>query len=56
MKISTVLKSAAAIAAVGTVAYMVNSASPRTKRKIKRTTGKALHSFGNAVSDISSMM
>lgn len=56
MKVSTVLKGAAAIAAVGTVAYMVSNSSPRTKRKIKKTTEKAMHSVGNAFSDMSAMM
>ena len=56
MKVATMVKSAAAIAAVGTVAYMYTSSTPRTKKKIKRTTEKALHSMGNMMNDISSMM
>ena len=56
MKTATMIKSVATIAAAGTVAYMISSSSPSTRRKIKRTTGKALHSFGNVFNDISSMM
>ena len=56
MKMSTIVKSAATIAAAGTVAFMVSNSSPRTKKRLKKTTGRALHSIGNIVSDISAMM
>lgn len=56
MKAATIVKSAATIAAVGTVAYMLSNTSPRTMRKMKRNAGKALQSFGSVVSSISAMM
>lgn len=49
MKASTMLKSAAALAVAGTAAYLYNAIPTSTKRKMRRTTGKAIHSLDNAV-------
>lgn len=48
MKIRTMMKGAAMMAAVGTACYLYNNASPASKRKVKRTAGKALHSLEDA--------
>ena len=56
MKAATIIKSAATVAAVGTVAYMLSNTSPRTMRKVKRNAGKVLQSVGSVVSNISAMM
>ena len=56
MKASTVIKGITAVAAVGTAAYLYSNSSPRTKRKIKKTTGKAIHSMTDMMNGISGMM
>jgi len=56
MKAATIIRSAAAIATAGAVAYMLSNTSPRTMRKLKKNAGKALQSFGNVFNAISSMM
>ena len=56
MRASSVIKGIAAVAAVGTAAYLYSNSSPRTKRKIKRTTGKAMHSMGEMMNGITGMM
>lgn len=56
MKASSILKGAAAIAAVGTAAYLVSNSSPRTKRKMKKVAGKAMHSAGTAMNSVSDML
>lgn len=56
MKASGIIKGVAAVAAVGTAAYLYSNSSPRAKRKIRKTTGKAMHSMGDALNDISCMM
>lgn len=56
MKAATIIKSAATVAAVGTVAYMLSNTSPRTMRKVKRNAGKVLQSVGSVVNNISAMM
>lgn len=43
MKASSMVKGAAMIAALGATAYLYGQASPSTKRKIKRSTNKAIH-------------
>ena len=50
------VKGAAAIAAIGTAAYLYSASAPKTKRKIKRSTSKAVHSMGSAITDVSNMM
>lgn len=56
MRVSTMIKTTAALAAVGTAAYMFSQASPASKRRMKRSAGRAIHSFGNVCNDISRMM
>lgn len=56
MRVSTMIKTASTLAVVGTAAYMISQASPASKRKMKRSAGRAIHSFGNVCNDISRMM
>lgn len=56
MKISTMIKTGTALAALGAAAYFYNQATPATRRKVKRSAGKAIHTFGDACNDISKMM
>ncbi len=56
MKTATIVKSAVTMAAIGTAAYMFNNTSARTKKKIKKTSVRALHSIGNIVDGISKIM
>lgn len=56
MKVGTMVKSAVALTVVGTAMYMYSNSSARTKRRIKKTTEKALDSIGNTFNGISSMM
>ena len=56
MKIGTIVASAVALSAVGTAMYLYGNSTAKTKRKIKRTTEKAINSIGTAFEDISSLM
>ncbi len=50
------IKGAAALALVGTAAYLYSSSSPRTQRKIKKATGDAIHSAGNALDNVAKII
>lgn len=56
MKMSSMIKGAAFLAAAGMAAYLYSSSSERTKRKIKRGTGRALHSAGETLESVSKIM
>ncbi len=56
MKTSGIIKGLTAVAVVGTAAYLYSTSSPRTKRRIKRTAGRALHSAGEIMSGFSGIM
>lgn len=56
MKISTMIKTGTALAVLGTAAYLYNQAAPATRKKVRRSAGKAIHTFGDACNDISRMM
>lgn len=56
MTMASVLKGVAAVAAVGTAAYLVSATSPRTKRKMKKVAEKTMHGVGTAMNNISDMM
>lgn len=56
MKVASVVKGVLAVAAIGTATYLYSNSSPRTKRKIKRTTSNAMHSVGDAMNDVAQMI
>ena len=56
MKISSIIKGTAAFALVGTAVYLYSSSTPRTQKKIRKTTGKALHSASDAFDNVARMM
>lgn len=55
MRVSSMIKTASVLAVVGTAAYMLSQAAC-FKAEMKRSAGRAIHSFGNVCNDISRIM
>lgn len=56
MKMSSIVKTVAAVAAVGTAAFLYSNSSPRTKRRLKKTAGQYIHSMGEMMNSVSDMI
>ncbi|NLP25869.1 MAG: hypothetical protein GX365_00760 [Clostridiales bacterium] len=56
MNIKPVLKGVTLGATIGAMVYVVSKSSPKQKRELKRSTGKALRAFGTVVDGFTSMI
>jgi hypothetical protein len=56
MKVMSMIKGAAAGAAVGTVCWMVSRAPRRQRNSLKKNAGKTVRSFITVLGDLSDMI
>ncbi len=54
--IKSVAKGITAGIAIGAVCYVISQSTPRQRREMKRNAERTIHSFGNTVSNFTSMI